>query len=137
MNLIDYVKDELKAAGYNPDEDGPSGWMYENIIDLITVFSKQGHSGFSANHCINLFNKLARYEPLVPLSDNDEEWVEVSDNLWQNKRCSHVFKDKDKAWDIDGRIFVEKDGSCFTSSDSKVIITFPYNPKSEYIKVNR
>lgn len=54
----------------------------------------------------------------------------------QNKRCSHVFKDKDgNAYDIDGKVFREPDGCCFTSKDSFVPVTFPYTPKTEYVDV--
>lgn len=100
------------------------------------MFSKQGHSGFSAPYCVETFRKLALHEPLVPLSGADDEWNEVSDGMWQNNRCSHVFKDADgKAYDIEGRIFREPNGACYTSRDSRVYIEFPYTPKREYVDV--
>jgi len=47
-----------------------------------------------------------------------------------------VFKDADgRAYDIDGRVFREPNGCCYTSSDSRVYITFPYRPKTEYVDV--
>ena len=46
------------------------------------------------------------------------------------------FKDEDgKAYDIKGRIFREPSGCCYTNKNSRVYITFPYSPKSEYIDV--
>jgi hypothetical protein len=135
---------EFKAAGYIPlgqdQEDGPDKWMQEGVLELIRVFGKQGHSGFSAPHCISLFKKLANYEPLIPLSGDDEEWNDISDGsgetMFQNNRCSHVFKGADgKAYDIDGRIFREPNGACYTSRDSRVYVEFPYAPKSEYVDV--
>lgn len=138
-NLIKHAKRELEVMGYdlNEKEENPNKWICENILELLEVFSKQGHSGSSAPYCISLFTKLANFEPVCPLTGNDDEWNEVGDNLYQNKRCSHVFK-KDKngvAYDIEGKIFRESDGCCYTSKDSCVDVTFPYTPKREYIDV--
>jgi len=60
----------------------------------------------------------------------------VSDGLWQNNRCSHVFKDADGAWDIDGKIFTDPQGCSYTNRDSRVMIEFPYVPKREYVNVD-
>lgn len=140
-NLIEHAKREFKAIGYPPldqeQEDGPNKWIQENLIELLEVFSKQGHSGFSAGYCINAFNKLARFEPLAPLTGEDWEWQEVAENLWQNIRCSRVFKDEQGcAYDIEGRVFVEPNGSAYTSKDSRVPVIFPYTPKTEQVQVS-
>jgi hypothetical protein len=56
--------------------------------------------------------------------------------MWQNNRCCHVFKDNaGNAYDIDGKIFREPDGACYTSRDSRVPVTFPYTPVREYVDV--
>ena len=139
-----HARREFKALGYipldQPQEDGPNKWIQENVLELIRVFSKQGHSGFSAPYCIELFSKLANHEPTCPLTGADDEWNEVTDwgdgrVVYQNNRCSHVFKDETGAYDINGRIFREPDGCCYSSRDSRVYITFPYTPKSEYVDV--
>lgn len=134
-NLELHARRELKAAGYDPDdkEEGPNKWIQENVIELLRVFSKQGHSGSSAPYCVDLFQKLASFEPLVPLQGTDDEWNEVSDDLWQNNRCSHVFKGADgKAYDIEGIIWRDPDGGCSQNYESRVPVTFPYTPKREY-----
>lgn len=137
-NLVEHAKLEFKAMGYLPldqeQEDGPNKWIQENLIELLTVFSNQGHSGFSASYCANAFNKLAQFEPLTPLTGEDWEWLEVGTNVWQNIRCGRVFRnDKGEAYDIDGKVFVNKDGSSYTNSDFRVPVTFPYTPKTEII----
>lgn len=137
-NYRKHAEQELQALGYDLDdkEEGPNKWIMKNIFELLDIFAKQGHSGYSAPYCINMFKHLALFEPLSPLTGNDGEWVEVTDDLWQNKRCSRVFKGKDgKAYDIDGKIFREPDGDCYTSKDSHVYIEFPYTPTSEYVDV--
>lgn len=138
-NLINYAKREFLAAGYKPiedSEDGPDKWIQENVLELLSVFSAQCHSRSSAPFCIQLFEKLARFDPLCPLTGREGEWVKVTSWLWQNIRCSHVFKEADgQAYDINGKIFREPNGCCYISKDSRVYITFPYTPVSVYVDV--
>lgn len=134
----EHAEAELIALGYdmNDKEEGPNKWIVENLFELLGVFAKQGHSGSSAPYCASTFKKLALFEPLSPLTGADQEWVEVSDGLWQNKRASRVFKNADgSAYDIEGRVFREQNGCCYTSSDSHTPVTFPYTPATEYVDV--
>lgn len=134
---IEHARRELNALGYKLDgplEDGPNKWIMENIFELLGVFEKQGHSGSSAPYVADLFCKLAKLEPAAPLTGKDEEWVEVAEGMWQNVRCSHVFKDADgRAYDIEGIVFRDPDGGCYTNRDSRVFITFPYKPERRYV----
>lgn len=136
-NLIKHAKREFLALGYKPDdpEEGPDKWIQENVLELLRVFSAQGHSGSSAPYAIGMFSKLAAFEPLCPLSGADDEWVEVSPGLFQNNRCSHVFRKDGEAYDIEGIIFREPNGCCYTSHESHVPVTFPYIPTSRYMDV--
>jgi len=138
-NLIEHAKREFLALGYKPieqEEDGPNKWIQENVFELLRVFSEQEHSGSSAPYCIGIFEKLARFEPLCPLIGTDDEWNEVEPGVWQNKRCTHVFKDADgRAYDTRGRVFRELGGGCYVSRDSWVFITFPYTPVTKYVDV--
>ena len=137
-NYIKHAKREFQALGYDlkDTEDGPNKWIMENVFELLNVFGKQGHSGFSAPYCVRMFQKMALFEPVYPLTGEESEWNEVVDGVFQNNRCSHVFKDSDgKAYDIDGRIFRDSDGCCYTSRESRVYIDFPYTPKSVYVDV--
>lgn len=143
MSLIEHAKRELAAMGYipleQPQEDGPNKWIQQNLLELLEVFSKQGHSGSSASYCISAFQKLASFEPLEPLTGEDSEWNEIGEGQFQNNRCSHVFKQPDRfngqAYDLHGLIFREPSGICYTSSNSLIPITFPYTPKSTYVDV--
>ena len=65
--------------------------MYNNILSLIKLFAKQGHSGASASYCLNIFNKLAHFKPLGELNSDPSEWMEVSDNMYQSKRNPSCF----------------------------------------------
>lgn len=138
MSLVDFAKAELKAAGFDKPDSLYDGMLYDTVLHLIQVFAKQGHSGASAAITVSLFNKLARFEPIRPLTGTDDEWTEVMDGCWQNKRCSSVFKDKHGAYDSQGRVFREVPGGVtFTNSYSRVPVTFPYTPKVEIVDVHK
>lgn len=143
---------EFRAAGWVDENNKFNDEMQEaictHVLKLLEVFHDEGHSGSSAPYAINLFEKLAKFEPVAPLTGEDWEWHDVSeysgrDNgpVYQNNRCSHVFKDNNGAYDIDGIVWYdwytdeetgEKYKSYFTSYGSRVPVTFPYTPKTEY-----
>jgi hypothetical protein len=140
MIMVDKAKEELKYLREDNNEpDEMQDWVEKNIIEIIEVFAKQGHSGSSAEYCIPIINRLLRQEPISPLTGNDNEWAEVSEGVYQNKRMSSVFKDKNQfsgqAYWLDGKMFSDNGGKTwYTNRDSWVTIEFPWNkPKSEYI----
>ena len=131
-----YAKSELERAGwFNPD--GLYGDMMGHaVMKMISLFSEEGHSGMSASVAVGLFKTLASWEPLTPLTGDDDEWNEVGDGVFQNKRCSRVFKDGDgRAYDIQGKVFREPSGVSYTSRDSRVYVTFPYTLTTEFVAV--
>jgi len=147
-NYQKHAMTEFRAAGWTDESGKFNDEMQEmicnHVMKLLEVFADEGHSGFSAPYAINLFSKLAKFEPIGPLTGEDWEWVNVSEQsgytLWQNKRCGHVFKDENGAYDIDGIVFydnhVDESGitykAYFTSRESRVPVTFPYTPTTEY-----
>jgi hypothetical protein len=133
-NLVDYAKSELDIAGLTADGDEYDVAVREAALEIIEKFSDQGHSGFSAGMVTNIVEKLMRFHPLTPLTGDDDEWTEVTEGVFQNKRCSHVFKENGRAYDINGRVFEEPNGCRFTSRDSRVEVTFPYEPKTEVVQ---
>ena len=159
MSLIEHAKMELQIAGAFDKDSDYQGAIGEAVMELIEVFSKQGHSGMSAPYVAGLFHKLAKYEPLVPITGKDEEWGEVSffekKEIFQNKRCSALFKDgKDgRPYYIDAIIKRDQRGVTWTgrawlssedwvNSDRTKMIgskcyikSFPFTPKSFYIDV--
>lgn len=143
-NLHSHALAEFRAAGWT-DADGKfNDEMQEDIckhvLELLKVFSDEGHSGSTAPYTVNLFKKLAMFEPIVPLTGEDWEWHEPSPGVFQNIRCSRVFKQADRfngqAYDIEGRVFREPTGACYTGAESRVPVTFPYTPKTEYVDVS-
>jgi hypothetical protein len=145
MSLLKHAKRELAAIGMTEDDkDEMNSAMAKHILHMVEEFANEGHSGFSASYAANILNKLFRFEPLCPLTGEDSEWnlaiPHEKDPLWQNNRCLHVFKDSSGAYDSKGIVFydeiIQEDGlvdrSHFTCRESRVPVTFPYTPKTEY-----
>lgn len=140
-NLVDYAKDELKRIGMIDSGEPYNDIIAKSILDLIELFDSQGHSGFSAPYAIYVFSRLASFKPLSPLTGEDDEWNEMKDGSFQNKRYSAVFKDsKDgTAYNIEGKVFTDDGEVWYTSGDSRVNVTFPYvvPDKPEYVYRNK
>lgn len=154
MNSIDKAKNEFLKLGYKPieeyDQDNPDRWIQENVLELLEVFSKQGHSGFSAAYVINLFSKLAKHEPLTPIMCTGDEWSDIDEemgtDIYQNNRCSAVFKNgkNGKPYYLDAIVWRNQKGVTFTGTvlnskkeqiHSRQTIRIPFNSKTFYIDV--
>lgn len=122
-------KEELDRIGMTVNnKDKMNRLMRSNILEIIKIFSKQGHSGFSADYAIDIIQKLLKQKPISPLTGEDSEWEDISEisgckhgkKLYQNKRLYSVFKDETgKAWDNDKK------------SKEKYYITFPYTQREK------
>jgi hypothetical protein len=149
-NYEKHAREEFRAAGWVNENgeftDEMQGMICEHVLKLLEVFEGEGHSGSSAPYAINLFSRLAKFEPIAPLTGEDWEWSDTGHDVYQNKRASHVFKDKatGECYDIDGKVFWEwaksydtgePFKSYYTCRESRVPVTFPYTvPKEpEYV----
>lgn len=133
--LEQYAESELRRAGLFDPDSAYDGILAPAVMRLLRVFAAEEHSGGSAALATDLFARLVRFEPLTPLTGEDAEWTPVADGLWQNRRCSRVFKDVAGAHDIEGIVFVEPDGTRFTNAASHVPVRFPYTPKTILVRV--
>ena len=137
MSLLKHVENEMALAW--PESDEMQDTVKENLRELLSVFAAQEHSGFSALYVLAAFEKLARFEPLTPLTGEDHEWVEVGDNVFQNARCGEVFREgaNGEAYWINGRVFREPNGCTYTGRDSRVPVAFPWlKPEPEIVDVH-
>lgn len=137
MRLIEHAKREFKHAGWMDENGNYEDEMQEaicnDILEILQVLSKQGHSGSSMCYLLPRLNTLVNFKPLTTLTGEDDEWTPLGDGRFQNKRCSTIFKDEEgKAYDIEGVVFVDKDGNAFTNAHSRVRIKFPYTPRTVY-----
>lgn len=141
---VEYAKSEL--ARITKDGDGMQDTINKNIIDIVELFASQGHSGFSAGYAMSILERLLRFKPITPLTGEDDEWNDVSDEMgrkcFQNKRCSSVFKTTDaqgnflEVHDIDGVAVSDNGGiTWFTSNRFRKNVTFPYEPPTHPEKI--
>jgi hypothetical protein len=142
MSLLEWAKAELEQIG--KDEDGMQDAINKNILEVVEVFSKQGHSGFSASYALGILKRLLDYKPITPLTGEDGEWSEPHEgSVQQNNRCYSVFRnnfDNSTAYHADAKIFSDDGGELwFTNRDSAVPIVFPYTvpEKAEKILIER
>lgn len=141
--MVEKAKYELDLLLKNCEDDESlqiQKTINNNILDIVEVFAKQGHSGFTAEYCIPIIEKLLKQSFITPLTGSDDEWSEVSPGLFQNIRESSIFKDAEnfdgRPYYINGKAFSNDNGKTyFTNGDSAVVIEFPLNelPKTEYI----
>lgn len=90
-NLVDHAKRELELIGENPD-------TIEGYLRVIRAFSSCGHSGGSASVAIPTINQLLQYKPLTDLTNDPEEWIHHTKEvwgepggIWQNVRNGEAF----------------------------------------------
>jgi hypothetical protein len=141
-NILKHAERELSLIGYD-GKDAYNNMAKAAIMELLTTFANQGHSGFSANYVSDIFNKLARFETLSPLTGEDNEWNDVSNmsgdrkTLFQNNRDSAVFKDDTGCYHINAVIWVGETGDTYTNKKSRGYIkSFPFTPKTFYVKLD-
>lgn len=136
MSLITHAKKEMERMW--PEPDVMQAMVKTNVLELLKVFEKQGHSGSSAPYVLGLFRQLASHKPLGQLTGEDSEWIEVSSDVYQNIRCGAVFKEgkNGQAYWLDGNIFRDQNGRTFTNQYSRVKVDFPWSPpESKVIEV--
>lgn len=110
MSIIDKAKAELEAVNFGAEDSAA-------MLEILQRFFAQWDSGGAVSVAAPVLQRLIAGKPLSPLTGAWTEWMEVGDEtgpLYQNKRCSSVFKDDDGAYDIDSGV--------------RVPVTFPYWP---------
>ena len=132
----------------------------KEILALCEAFDKSGQSGDSAPYTATAISKAVKklllQEPICDVTGHESEWVDVGEMgdgsiLYQNNRCSALFKDgtESKAYYLDaivwkgveeydtftGRVYI--DDKDFELIGSSQFLKFPFKPKTFYIDVIR
>jgi hypothetical protein len=96
-NLERHAEQELKLAGlYDKDADY-GGLIPDAVMKLVKALSGEGHSGGSHGLVLDIFNRVANFKTLTPLTNDPSEWMEVSAEMagrpgvWQSMRQSSCF----------------------------------------------
>ena len=155
MSLVSFAEQEFDILEKlnDPENQYLVLEFKDEIMKLVKKFGESGQSGGSAPYVAsaitNCLKDLLMYKSLTPVMNLDDEWIEVAENLMQNKRCSALFKsiDTGKCHYLDAVIFRETyddgDTGCFTGNignnikSSMIVKQFPFEPISFYIVVER
>ena len=76
--MLEEARLELQLAGWFDEDSDYGGEVGHAVMELMELFSKQGHSGYSAPLVAGLFKKLVDNQPLTGITGKDEEWRDVS-----------------------------------------------------------
>lgn len=139
MSMLEHAIKEMQVAGMYKSDSDYAGALAKDIEAAVSVIAKMGHSGASIRLFVDILGKLVTHEPISPLTGKADEWLHLEGDFYQNKRCSHVFAkgiDGSGAFDINGRVFLGECGGSYVNCSSKVPVTFPYTPATEYVKVS-
>ena len=147
-NYKEFFEKELKILRNKlPDGDELIIEPYIKAVNNITdIFSNQGHSGMSAPFTSitvsNTIKNILSFKPLSPITGDDNEWVDVTKEFYQNNRCSAVFKDKKTGIGnyLDAIVWNGEDeydtfSGVVEGISSEQNIEFPFTPKTFYIDV--
>lgn len=117
MSIRSQAKEELRRINFGEEDS-------EVMMKIIDMFLDQWDSGGAVAAVFPVLKRLIAGKPLSPLTGEADEWIEVGDGVFQNRRMSSVFKDLrfhggKLAYDLDN------------PRGSREFITFPYTPDYE------
>jgi len=107
-NYIKYANKEFNITWGDFSDDDMQCWMADDVLDILSLLSMQGDSGSTIGYKLGLLNKLIKFNPIAPLTFEDDEFSPADINMGtsrQNKRNSSVFlKDNGVITYLDGFI---------------------------------
>jgi hypothetical protein len=92
-NFVTFARDELELAGLFDQDSDYGGMIGTAVMELVQTFSKQGHSGFSAQIVSSIFKDLTEWKPLTSLTNNPKEWNKVGYGIYQSSRSPSSFSE--------------------------------------------
>ena len=98
-NLIDHARNELELCGQFQEDPA----FATSILAAVAAFnSYPGHSGGSAEAGIEMLSELLRFKNLSPLTNNPDEWIKHTPEMWDGKH--HVWQNRrnGEAFSTDG-----------------------------------
>jgi hypothetical protein len=162
-NFAERELDILVKSNSDPDNRPIIEEFIPEILALVDKFGNSGQSGgsapFTAGALSSTIKKLCMQEPICPITGIDDEWEDISahndgEPMWQNKRCSAIFRDgDDNAYYVDAVVKKTQNNSCWSGSfwlnlkdyltgnrelmisNCQFIRGFPFTPKTFYIDV--
>jgi len=127
----------------------------KEILNLVDKFGKLGSSApFTASELSETVKKLCLQQPISPIMNTEDEWYEVGTDVFQNNRCSAMFKNGINGepyyldaliWRIEnyhttyGTAYLDNSitGDVYKITSHQTIKEFPFEPKTFYIDVKQ
>ena len=140
MAWKDWALEEIRRAGLYDKDFDYGGEIGKCLEELVDVFAKQDHSGFSASWVASLFYRLVKWKPLFPITNNPEEWMAVAERngeiLYKSRRCPFLFATesqlkKNQAEDTGYYYKVDEQRRIYQDKDCRKIVELPYMPPTE------
>jgi len=114
MSIIESARLELERVNFGEEDS-------RVMVEILRKFFDQWDSGGAVFFAADVLRRLISCQPITPLTGEDSEWFEVGEQngvpLFQNSRCPSVFKEGDRAYDLDVA--------------GRPTITFPYDPETK------
>lgn len=82
--LVAHARRELATIGESKE-------LTEGYLEVIRAFEKMQLDGGSVQIGIAVITGILEFQNLSPLTDNPDEWIEIVDGTWQNKRNGEAF----------------------------------------------
>jgi hypothetical protein len=111
-DLVRHAEYELEFAGFNDREDDEAVKISKSVMDLVNILDKSTKNDAEIALVVGLFDRIASALPLTPLSNDPDEWIDVSRDMLKerdvargrtmhrNKRTISVFSfDKGIHWE--------------------------------------
>jgi len=145
MDLQTYAQREIDLLLKN----NPDTIIKPFVPEILAFFKKVKDPDQSggpplriATEISRIVEKLCYFEPLTPLTGNDDEWDEKEDEsgYYQNNRNSAIFKKNGKAYYVRAIVWVSPVTGFFDTvegiSSTQVIKSFPFTPKTFFVDVD-
>lgn len=88
MSIIESAEIELDAINFGEEDTAV-------MIDILKRFFDQWDSGGAVACVAPVLVRLIKGQPLAPLTGDEKEWMECGPGVFQNIRCSSVFKQRE------------------------------------------
>lgn len=100
MDMLEWVKNEVELAckRENPNrKDGEFDYgcaCYESALKAFESLYNDEHSGCSIIFTKNILNRLIDGKPLTPITDNDDEWIDVTEQFNYSEEINKKYRSK-------------------------------------------
>ena len=143
--ILEHARTELFLAGKMPTNDLVETIAVDTVLKLVEFCSRvEGLANDDVlNKTLEYFNELMHWKLLTPLTGDDKEWEDISDDyqmdrgqLYYNKRYRPLIKNASgQIIDTQAYKYVNMDGQRDYTIPCAKEVALPYTPKQEVILI--